>query len=240
MKPSDDWFCELPARAQHGVAGQRLDRLLAIADARWPAAISASSRAVTAVSAPTENPPTRPVSLPAPMIVAASGCFEYSSSASVGRALRRAADAARIEQARAVAVVAVHVEAERAGALDEERPPLGEERLEGIEIDDGRIGFDLAEVRIRRRGQREARRHRVLQVEADRAAGIGRIRSADRRRRPARVSTLPSEYGISSKRFGAPRHLAGRAVHRTARRSRWRCATAAATTTSRRGGRPRE
>jgi hypothetical protein len=35
---------------------------------------------VIAVSAPIENPAARPVSLAAPMIVAASGAFEYSSS----------------------------------------------------------------------------------------------------------------------------------------------------------------
>ena len=48
---------------------------------------------------------------------------------------------------------------------------------------------------------------RVLQVETDRAARIGRARSADCRRRPGRVSTLPSVYGISSKRLRRARHL---------------------------------
>ncbi len=91
------------------------------------------------------------------MIVAESGCTEYSLSRGLGISLRRPADAARIEQAGAVAVVAVHVEAERAGALDEERPPLREEGLERIEVDDRRIGFDLAEVGVRRGRQREAR-----------------------------------------------------------------------------------
>ena len=140
---------------------------------RLTPAISASSCAVTAVSAPTKTG-RRPVSLAAPMIVAA-GLLEYSPSIVDRPSLRRAADAARIEQARAVAVVAVHVEAEGAGALDEERPPLGEERLERVEVHDRRIGFDLAEVGIDRRGQRQPGRHRVLQVEPERAAGIGRV-----------------------------------------------------------------
>src|SRR5262249_32982062 len=69
-------------------------------------------------------------------------------------ALRCAADAARIEQ-RARAVPAVGVEAEGAGSLDEERPALVEEGLERREVDDGRIRFDLAEVGVERRGERE-------------------------------------------------------------------------------------
>ena len=72
-------------------------------------------------------------------------------------AARRAADAPGIEEAAAVAVVAVQVEGEHAGALDEERPPLGEERLEAAQVHDRRIGLDLAEVGIHRRGQRDAR-----------------------------------------------------------------------------------
>ena len=63
---------------------------------------------------------------------------------------------------------------ERARPFDEERPPLREERLERVEVDDRRIGFDLAEVGIRRGREREAGRQRVLQVEPDRAARIGR------------------------------------------------------------------
>ena len=63
------------------------------------------------------------------MIVAQPGRVNLARR-QTGRSLRRAADAARIEQARAVAVVAVDVEPEVAGAFDEERPPLLEERLE--------------------------------------------------------------------------------------------------------------
>ena len=178
MKPTFDWL-----------ANSRRARITRVpvsgstACCRWPTSRArdrrASSRAVTALSAPIENLPTRPVSLAAPMMVAATGCFEYSSVVEVGRALRRAADAARVEQARCTAVVAVHVELERARAFDEERPPLLEERLERVEVDDGGVGFDLAEVGIGRRGQREARAHRVLQVEADRAGRIGALRRAD-------------------------------------------------------------
>ena len=72
-------------------------------------------------------------------------------------ALRRPADPPRVEQAGARAVVAVETEVERAGAFDEERPPLGEERFERGEVDDRRIRFDLAEVRVDGAGEREAR-----------------------------------------------------------------------------------
>ena len=41
-------------------------------------------------------------------------------------------------------------------AFDEERPPLGEERLEAAQVHDGGIRFDLAEIRIHRRGERHA------------------------------------------------------------------------------------
>ena len=118
----------------------------------------------------------RPATFAAPMMVAVSGIVRVLVVSGVGRALRRAADAPRVEQARAVPVVAVHVEAERAGALDEERPPLREECFEGVEVDDGRVGLDLAEVRIGRGRQGEARGHRVLQVEAHRGARIRRMR----------------------------------------------------------------
>jgi len=58
------------------------------------------------------------------------------------RPVRLTADPPRVEEARAGAVVAVEVEAQVAGALHEERAPLGVERLERREVDDaGR--FDL-------------------------------------------------------------------------------------------------
>jgi hypothetical protein len=77
-------------------------------------------------------------------------------------ALRRPADASRVEEARALAVAAVEAEVEGAGAFDEERPPLGEEGFERGQVDDRRIGFDLAEVRIDRRGQRQSWRDLVF------------------------------------------------------------------------------
>ena len=230
---------ELLARAQHGVAAQRLDGLAAIADVVRRRQSRRPRGRSTAVSAPSENPARRPVSLPAPMMVAASGAFEYSSSRGLGRPLRRAADAARVEQAGAVAVVAVHVEAEGARPFDEERPPLGEERLEGIEVDDGGVGFDLAEVGIRRGGQRQAGRDRVLHVEANRRAGIGR-----RVDRVGIVHVLRLDLADAStaaaRTSSACPTSSGRASRRTATRSRWRCATAAASSRFRPGGPLRE
>ena len=65
-----------------------------------------------------------------------------------------------------------------ARSFDEERPPLGEERLERVEVDDGRVGLDLAEVRVDRGRQRQARGQRVLEVGADRALpGSGDLRT---------------------------------------------------------------
>ena len=103
------------------------------------------------------------------------------------------------------AVVAIDVELKRARPLDEERPPLLKERLERVEVDDRRIGFDLAEVGIGGRGQREPRPQRVLQVEPDRAGRIGALDRAGCRS-SACSDTLPSVYGSSSSFFGVPAH----------------------------------
>ena len=106
----------------------------------------------------------RPVSLAAPRMVVPVGEVGVAVES---RQLRRAADAARIEQVLAAAVVhrvAVDVEAEQPGALDEERAPLLEERLEGAEVEHRGIGLDLAEVRIDRAVQREVGRDAVLEV----------------------------------------------------------------------------
>ena len=77
----------------------------------------------------------------------------------VAAELRRTPDTSRVEnaQARDVAaeVATEAAEIERAGAGDEERPLLREERLERREIHNRRIGFDLTEVGINRRVERE-------------------------------------------------------------------------------------
>ena len=95
------------------------------------------------------------------------------------------------------------------GALDEERPPLLEERLERVEVDDRGIGFDLTEVGIHRRGQREARAQRVLQVESHRARRIGTLVRAGCRS-PGLSDRLPTVYGSSSSFFGEPPILSPR------------------------------
>ena len=163
----------------------------------------ACSSAVTALSAPTENAPTRPVSFAAPMMVAAAGAAEYSSSVELRRALRRAADAARVEQPGAGAVVAVDRKLEGARSLDEERPPLLEERLEGVEVDDRRIGFDLTEIGIGRRGHGETR---AAARTSDRArpSPAGSVRSVSGLSLDGSRYTLPSVYGRSSSFFGVP------------------------------------
>ncbi len=68
----------------------------------------------------------------------------------LGIVLRRPADAAGIEEVVAghIAVPAHQPEAEDVPALDEERPLLLVIGLEGGQVDDGRVGLDLAEVRI--------------------------------------------------------------------------------------------
>ena len=134
-----------------------------------PLATTASSSAVVAFMAPNENLPARPVSLAAPRIFVCCGTRAHAVRER-RRAARRAADAPRIEEAAAAAVVAVQIEGEHAGAFDEERPALGEERLEAAQVHDRGIGFDLPEVGIHRRRQRDARAQRVLQVRARRCA----------------------------------------------------------------------
>ena len=82
--------------------------------------------------------------------------------------LRRAADAPRVEQAFAVTVhlVAIDVEPKDPRALDEERPPFLEERLEDGEVEHRRIRFHLPEVGVHRAIERQVRRETVLQVRA--------------------------------------------------------------------------
>ena len=122
----------------------------------------------------------------------------------VGRALRRAADAPRVEQARAVPVVAVHVEAERAGALDEERPPLREECFEGVEVDDGGVCLDLTEIRVGGGGKRQTWGDGILQVQAH-ATRPGPA-NAPACCRPRRRASRPAPpYTASARSAAAPR-----------------------------------
>ena len=138
MKPSRELVRELAAHAHDRVARQRLDRRVERVEPGPLATSRASSAPVTALSAPTEKLPTRPVSFAAPRIVVFAGCVANPLVGRADVAMRRPADPARIEQAGAAAVVAVQVEREVAGTFDEERPPLGEERFEATEVDDRR------------------------------------------------------------------------------------------------------
>src|SRR6266540_2286002 len=76
------------------------------------------------------------------------------------------ADPARVEQPLAGTVhdIAVHTKIENARSFDEERAPLLIERLEGREIDDGRVGFDLAEIGVHGRIDGDVRCDAVLDV----------------------------------------------------------------------------
>ena len=173
---------QLPLRAEHGVVGERLDLgcfvvSSAVGDARRTRA------PVTASSAPSVQPLARP----ADQLGRAEDRgrrWRRRRTAPFDPALRRAADAAAVEERRlgpeeaprtALAPLRAEV-AEHLGALGEERPPLLEERLELREVDDRRIHLDLAEVRVEGGVEREAARHAVLQVEAGR-----RRRTATRR-----------------------------------------------------------
>ena len=155
------------------------------------------------------------------------------AAAGIGRATGRASDPARIEDR---AVVALELVGAR--SLDEERAPLVEEGLERRQVHFGGIGFHLAEVRIDRAGERQRLRDRVLQVEADRAAGVRRLeqrvaRAAPASWRPARARRAPAR--AACRPAAAPRPPA----RRTTTRSRWRRAAAAATSRSPAGEPPR-
>src|SRR5205823_8211811 len=85
----------------------------------------------------------------------------------IGRGL---ADAARVEHlVRVASIRAAERDAQRRleeiEALGEEGALLGEERLEGGEVEDALVGLDLAEVRIDRADQGEVARQRVAQIE---------------------------------------------------------------------------
>ena len=96
---------------------------------------------------------------------------------------RRAADAARVEQTLIGAAidddVAVELELVQPRPLDEEGALLGVEGLERREVEDGRVGFDLAEVGIHRRIERDVGCDAEFQIGASRhilAAAVARVR----------------------------------------------------------------
>jgi hypothetical protein len=72
-------------------------------------------------------------------------------------------------------LAAVDVEAEQPAPGDEERPALVEEGLVRGEVEHGRIGLDLPEVRVDRRVDREVRRDAILEIATERPLGARRI-----------------------------------------------------------------
>ena len=102
----------------------------------------------------------------------------------LARKLRRPPDPSRVEELLVVAVhrTAVDRELEEAVPFQEEWSVLREEGLERAKIEHGRVGLDLAEVRVGGAGKGEIRRHRDLEVRAGRhvLAAIEPGRSRDR------------------------------------------------------------
>src|SRR5205807_5187385 len=88
-----------------------------------------------------------------------------------------AADAPRIEQPLPVAVhgAAIHVEAKDPRPLDEERPPLLEERLERRKVEHAGVRLHLAEVGVDRSVHGEVRGDAVLEI----GAGGGLLAAAE-------------------------------------------------------------
>ena len=80
---------------------------------------------------------------------------------------RRAADAPAVELALGAAIAVADRQLEHVDALEKERALLGEVELVRGQVDLLGIGFDLAEIGIDRRRQRERRSQAVLQIEAD-------------------------------------------------------------------------
>ena len=156
----------------------------------------------------------RPSSFAAPRIVV--GC-ERNGVAVRARELRRAADAAAVVKplAAAVHLAAVDVEAEQSAAGDEERPPLVEERLVRREVEHRRIGFDLPEVRVDRRVEREVRRDAILEIAAERD-----VATCCREAVVGDLATRSSSRRTASPRAGAaPRDRRALRARRTATRS---------------------
>jgi hypothetical protein len=69
--------------------------------------------------------------------------------------------------------LAVDAHGEEAGVLEKERPLLGKEQIESIEVDLLFVNLDLREIGVVGRIERQARRHAVLQIDAD-VAQLGR------------------------------------------------------------------
>ena len=147
--------------------------------------------------------------------------------------LRRTADAPGVEQVVA-AVVAVGVEAKVAGTLDEEGAPLREERLEGRQVDDGRVGLDLTEVRVDGRRERQAGGEGVLHVEAER--GVWRRRAQKRIAADGLSRQVPPRHTASTPNASASRPSSVQPARRTTKHSRSRCEPTAATSRSRSAG----
>ena len=134
---------------------------------------------------------------------------------------RRGADAAGVEQLVALSVRSRRrrwrsgeAEGEDALPLQEERALLVVEGLVGRQVDDRRVGFHLAEVRVDGRVQREVRGEADLRVEPDRSP----CRRRPRRRgcRPLPAATRPARRRAAGARCGgAAAAPECRAAHRS-------------------------
>ena len=104
----------------------------------------------------------------------------------LGLALRRATDAAGVEELvdRLVAVTLAQAEPKELGPLEKERPLLAVERLLVRQVDDRGVGLDLAEVREHRGRQRQALRQAVAQVQPQPPVGASRSPSPAVHRQP--------------------------------------------------------
>ena len=81
--------------------------------------------------------------------------------------MRRRSDAARVVELRTHAAPVLAAPTQHLGAFHEEGPPLVERDFERRQIDHRRVGFHLAEVRVHRRVEGEARAETHLEVRAD-------------------------------------------------------------------------
>jgi hypothetical protein len=159
-----------------GVVGERLDVSLDRLDAVGESRLLAAGHRIQRADRPAAPRPAHEL--------AGAEDRRRGGSVEVGTgvpALRRAADAAAVEEGRlwpeeapVLAGAAAAEVTEDLRALGEERPPLLEEHLELREVDYRGVHLDLAEVRVEGRIEREVARHAVLEVHA-------------RRREPARA-----------------------------------------------------
>ncbi len=140
-------------------------------------------------SAPTDQPPTRPVR----RVPASSGIASPVGDRPICRLKKKimSCDAFWRPPPRAAATAGVaRPELEHAGVLEEEVALLREEQVEARQVDLLLVGLDLREVGVDGEVPRQARGHAVLHVEAGVVVLV-------ERRRPASLFKLASAYGLT-------------------------------------------